>query len=117
MPHFIIHSSKDISETYTAQEINKEISRIAESTMLFDLLDIKVRVDFYDQYLVGNEEKSFIHVFAHIMEGRSELQRANLSKSIVTRLSIMFPSVDNIAMNVYEFEKNTYCNLKTLASK
>lgn len=44
------------------------------------------------------------------MQGRTTEQKAKLSKTIVTKLSEMFPQVSNIAMNVSEFEKATYCN-------
>jgi len=114
MPHFIIHCSNNILETHSPQEINKEISKIAVMSGLFDIADIKVRVDSYEKYLVGYEEVPFIHVFSHIMQGRTESQRQNLSRSIVSGLSTMFPKISNIAMNIYEFEKSTYCNLKML---
>jgi len=59
---------------------------------------------------VGNKRESFIHVFAHIMQGRKTEQKANLSKQIVTKLVDLFPDIPNIAMNISDFEKITYCN-------
>ncbi|WP_223671185.1 tautomerase family protein [Kangiella shandongensis] len=61
-------------------------------------------------YLVGGARPQFMHVFAHIMQGRSVEQRQQLSQSVVKVLSELFPEVQAIAMNVYEFEKNTYRN-------
>ena len=117
MPHFIVHCSQDIINTHSIPEINKAISQRASDSGLFDPADIKARVDAYDHYLVGGQDTSFVHVFAHIMEGRSEIQRAELSRSIVTLLSDMFPEVNNIAMNIYQFEKATYCNRVMLNTK
>ncbi|MFT7287798.1 MAG: 5-carboxymethyl-2-hydroxymuconate isomerase [Halieaceae bacterium] len=54
--------------------------------------------------------EDFIHVFAHIMQDRREEQKAGLSKNIITRLVEFFFGVPNIAINVSEFEKATYCN-------
>ena len=48
------------------------------------------------------------------MGGRSTLQKAELSKAIVTKLTQMFPQVANIAMNISDFEKDTYCNKNQL---
>lgn len=48
------------------------------------------------------------------MEGRTTEQKAELSKAIVTKLTQMFPHIDNIAMNVSDFEKATYCNKSQL---
>ena len=61
-------------------------------------------------FSVGNKYGDFIHVFAHIMQGRTTEQKANLSKQMVTKLVALFPDIPNVAMNVSDFEKATYCN-------
>jgi len=48
------------------------------------------------------------------MEGRTIEQKANLSKTIVKNLALMFPSVPNIGTNVIEFERVTYFNKNML---
>ncbi|MFC3122486.1 5-carboxymethyl-2-hydroxymuconate Delta-isomerase [Agaribacter flavus] len=114
MPHFILHCSTDILEIHSIDTINQAVSMMAGDSGLFEIADIKVRVDSYDKYLVGHEKVPFIHVFSHIMQGRTVSQRQNLSQTIVRGLATMFPKVSNIAMNIYEFEKSTYCNTKML---
>nr|WP_024601092.1 hypothetical protein [Pseudoalteromonas sp. TB41] len=59
---------------------------------------------------MGNKREDFIHVFAHIMQGRTAEQKANLSRVIVSKLVTLFPEIPNIAMNISDFEKATYCN-------
>ena len=110
MPHFVVDCSQSILESHSEEQIIECVHRAANSTALFDEGDIKVRVNPFAIYAVGNERKDFIHVFAHIMEGRSIEQRASLSKQVVSELVSMFPHIPNIAMNVAEFEKATYCN-------
>ena len=44
------------------------------------------------------------------MEGRTTLQKAELSKQVVTNLVTLFRQVSNTAMNVSDFEKATYAN-------
>tara|TARA_R110002126_G_scaffold285314_2_gene435563 strand:- start:939 stop:1151 length:213 start_codon:yes stop_codon:yes gene_type:complete len=61
-------------------------------------------------YFVGGKREYFIHVFSSIMQGRTTEQRARLSQLVVEKLVATFPHVPNIAMNVSEFEKATYCN-------
>lgn len=117
MPHFIIHCSKDITEDRSATSIIEHVSQAAISTKLFESADIKVYINAFEHCKVGQENTSFIHVFSHIMEGRTVLQRRALSELIVSTLSKIFPDVTNIAMNIYEFEKSTYCNLNILNQK
>ena len=110
MPHFVVDCSQSVLQSQTEEEIIDHVHRAANSTSLFDEGDIKVRVNPFLVYAVGNKREDFVHVFASIMQGRSIEQRADLSRRIVSELVSMFPDVTNIAMNVAEFEKATYCN-------
>lgn len=102
--------SESILKTHQEEYIIEQVHFVANATGLFDEDDIKVRVNPYKKYTVGNKRDDFIHVFAYIMQGRNTEQKANLSKQVVTRLIKLFPQVTNIAMNVSDFEKATYCN-------
>ncbi|MBC8754856.1 5-carboxymethyl-2-hydroxymuconate Delta-isomerase [Kordia sp. YSTF-M3] len=110
MPHFVIDCSEDIIAMKSAEEIMQNVYNTAESTQLFDKVDIKVRINSFKHYNIGNSKDDFIHIFANIMEGRTTSQKANLSKLIVTELKQMFPEVPIISMNIRDFEKATYCN-------
>lgn len=110
MPHFVIDCSESVLQSHTEEQINERVHRAVNASGLFDEHDIKVRVNPFKTYAVGNKREDFIHVFAHIMEGRSVEQRADLSKRMVSELVAMFPHITYIAANIAEFEKATYCN-------
>lgn len=110
MPHFVVDCSQGILQFQTEEQIIARVHRAANSTRLFDEGDIKVRVNPFRIYSVGNKREAFIHVFASIMEGRSIEERASLSRLIVGELVSMFPLVPNVAINVAEFDRATYCN-------
>ena len=114
MPHFIIDCSENILRSHSQDEIIKQVQISAISTKLFHKNDVKVRVNSFEKYSTGDKKEDFIHVFANIMEGRSIEQKANLSKTIVKDLALMFPSVPNIGTNVIEFERATYFNKNML---
>jgi 5-carboxymethyl-2-hydroxymuconate isomerase len=110
MPHFVVDCSQGILQLRNEEEILARLHRAVNSTGLFEESDIKVRVNPYRVYTVGGGTDDFIHVFSHIMQGRTVEQRADLSKRIVSELVDMFPTVGKIATNVAEFEKATYLN-------
>ena len=110
MPHFIIDCSKHIIELKTPAEIIQKVYDTAEDSALFEKGDIKVRINPYEYYNVGNSKDDFIHVFANMMEGRSVIQKKDLSDKIVAALKTMFPHVPIISINIRDFEKATYCN-------
>lgn len=110
MPHFVIDCAQSILLHQTEEQIIEQVFSVANETGLFEDTDIKIRVNPFAFYSVGNKREEFIHVFAHIMEGRSVKQRLNLSNKIVSKLVSMFPHVKYVAANIAEFERATYFN-------
>lgn len=110
MPHFIIDCSQDIIQQVSPDLIMDTVYQAAEATQLFALNDIKVRIQPYQYYKLGENKKSFIHIFGYIMEGRSTEQKTNLSQQITTKLVVLFPQISFLSVNIYEFETATYCN-------
>ena len=110
MPHFVIDCSERILKIKSPIEIIQKVYDTAESTNLFDKGDIKVRVNPFEYFNIGNTKDDFIHIFANIMEGRTVSQKKNLSERIISELKTIFPDVPIISINVRDFEKATYCN-------
>lgn len=114
MPHFVIECSENVLKSVSEEEVIKQVHVVANASGLFDERDIKVRMKPFKTYLVANTREDFIHVFSHIMEGRTTAQKAALSKSIIEKLFSIFPGVPNLAINISEFERATYFNRKML---
>ena len=114
MPHLIIECSENILKLKSPAEIMQNVHDSAESTELFDLGDIKVRINSFQHFKVGNTQDDFIHIFGNVMEGRTTAQKSKLSKEIIKNLKIMFPDVLMLSMNIRDFEKATYCNGKMI---
>ncbi|MEE6126999.1 5-carboxymethyl-2-hydroxymuconate Delta-isomerase [Chryseobacterium arthrosphaerae] len=110
MPHFIIECSQDILQQKTPDEIMDAVYESAESTGLFAVNDIKVRLQPYTYFRLGDQKKNFLHVFGYIMEGRSTEQKSHLSKQICTQLTALLPEASFLSVNISEFEAATYSN-------
>ncbi|QIY92312.1 5-carboxymethyl-2-hydroxymuconate Delta-isomerase [Chryseobacterium gallinarum] len=110
MPHFIIDCSQDILQQKTPDEIMDAVYETADSTGLFAPNDIKVRLQPYSHYRLGNNKKNFLHVFGYIMEGRSTEQKAGLSRQISIKLTELLPDISFLSVNISEFEAATYSN-------
>ena len=114
MPHFIIDCSESILSLTNPDELVQSVFAAAESTGLFassGLGGIKVRLHLYKHFANVDAHEHFVHVFANIMEGRTQEQKKALSEKVVHALKRLLPSVDLISMNIRDFEKATYCNL------
>lgn len=110
MPHFVIDCSENILNLKSPEEIMQAVYDTAESTGLFDIGDIKVRINPFQYYNIGNTQDDFIHIFANIMEGRTTDQKSSLSHKIIGQLKTLFPEVPILSINIRDFEKATYCN-------
>lgn len=110
MPHFIIDCSENVVSLKSSKEIMQNVYDAAESTEFFDPGDIKVRINPYKYYNIGNTTNDFVHIFANIMAGRTVQQKAMLSKTVVTKLKQVFPEVPIISINIRDFEWATYFN-------
>jgi 5-carboxymethyl-2-hydroxymuconate isomerase len=93
MPHFIVECSHDILLQKTPDEILDSIYETADATGLFAPNDIKVRLQPYQYFRLGNGKKNFLHVFGYIMEGRTTVQKADLSKQISIKLTELLPEI------------------------
>ncbi|TYP97472.1 5-carboxymethyl-2-hydroxymuconate isomerase [Tenacibaculum adriaticum] len=110
MPHFVLDCSENIINLKEPKEIMQTVYDAAEATNLFAKGDIKVRINPFKHYNIGNTQNDFIHVFGNIMEGRNTAQKSELSKRIVTALNELLPQVPILSINIRDFEKATYCN-------
>ena len=71
MPHFILDCSQEVIKLKSPKEIIQKVYDTAEAAGLFAPGDIKVRINPFEHYNVGNTQDDFIHIFANIMEGRT----------------------------------------------
>ena len=110
MPHFIIDCSENVIQQKSPDELMQAVYDVAEATGLFAVNDIKVRLRPYQYFKLGADSANFIHIFAHILEGRSTEQKANLSKRMIERLNELLPGIPSLSINIHEIDKATYSN-------
>ncbi len=114
MPHFLIHCSASVLKQASEKKIIQNVYHAALSTGLFEKSIAKSRLLPFSEFVCGEPNMEFIHVFAHIMQGRTQEQKKSLSKKIVSSLSEILPDVPVISVNIEDFEKETYYNKKML---
>jgi 5-carboxymethyl-2-hydroxymuconate isomerase len=113
MPHFIIDCSESVLSLADLDALMRWVYAAAESTGLFarsGVGGIKVRLRPYRYFTNVDAHEHFVHVFAYVMEGRTEEQKKALSERVVRALCELLPAVDIVSMSVRDFEKATYSN-------
>jgi 5-carboxymethyl-2-hydroxymuconate isomerase len=117
MPHFVVDCSSSVLELADPVVLMQSVYDAAESTGLFaehGLGGIKVRLNPYDRYVNVDGHQHFVHVFAHIMQGRSPEQKRVLAEKVVEAVAALLPGVEIISVSVSDFERATYANATML---
>ena len=67
MPHFKIDCSEAIITMRSSVDIMQNVYDTAAATNLFDITDIKVRINPFVHFNAGQTQNDFIHIFVNIM--------------------------------------------------
>jgi 5-carboxymethyl-2-hydroxymuconate isomerase len=89
-------------------DLIKGVHDAAMGTGLFHKGTVKVRIHVCDHYTVGGTADDFVHTIAYIMVGRTEEQRANLSRQILLALQAQLPTVGILTVDIREINRATY---------
>ncbi|WHA05051.1 5-carboxymethyl-2-hydroxymuconate Delta-isomerase [Candidatus Bandiella numerosa] len=110
MPHIIIEYSDNVSSLVNPTKITHLAHNIMMQSGLFNAADIKSRSYVSEDYLVGEKGNKgfFVHVTVYILEGRSTLQKQNLSDALSDALQIPLEKVDQLSIDIRELAKDTY---------
>jgi 5-carboxymethyl-2-hydroxymuconate isomerase len=93
-----------------AAAIMQEVYDAAEGSGLFAKNDIKVRMQTFAHYKLGEGKKDFLHISGYIMEGRNAAQKHVLSRAIIEKINKLLPDLSILSINISEYEKETYFN-------
>jgi len=108
MPHCIIEYANQPELISHVDAFIDGVFQGALSSQLFEAEHIKIRAMAFDHYQVGEGDKSFVHVMAKILSGRTLEQRQTLANCILEQLN--FCELKNISytVEVIEMERASY---------
>lgn len=108
MPHCIIEYAKTLEQHISPQQLMDATNQGAINSELFDIEDIKCRTIYFDNFQVGNSDKSFIHITAKILNGRNDQQKAKLSSCILEELLKFGLSSVSLTVEISDIYKDVY---------
>ena len=98
MPNCIIEYSKNLEKDVSPDTLVKHVYQGTLNSKLFDVNDIRVRAIPFDYSVIGETDKSFIHVCLKIFLGRSDEECKKLSSLVLIELNKI--SLSNIVLTV-----------------
>ncbi len=114
MPHCIVEYSQELAQEIDINELMSNVFKGAVKSLLFSSTDIKVRAIPYNHFYTentaqgANSQQRFIHICCKILSGRTLDQRNNLSKTILSQLTIFAASSVSISVEIVNIERESY---------
>jgi len=108
MPHVIIEYSAEVAGQIDIDELISAAHEAALSSDLFPEYDIKTRAVAYAHHRTGQTRDSFVHVSVHLLDGRSDAQKAMLSEAVLARLEPLLPQVVSVGVEIVDMHRASY---------
>lgn len=108
MPHCIIEFSDPVKNTAPPAQLVDAVYKAAFQSGLFEGPDIKTRASAFAVYQTGAQVLDFVHVTVRLLAGRTEAQKAQLSKLILDALLTLKLSNTSLTVEVVDMERASY---------
>jgi 5-carboxymethyl-2-hydroxymuconate isomerase len=108
MPHAVIEYSANLLNEIKIDALITSVYQGAFSSELFSPADIKVRALGFEHYFSGSHSEGFIHVNCKILSGRTQQQKDDLSKVILSELLLLKLESLSISVEVMDIDRESY---------
>jgi len=108
MPHCVIEYSTEVIEHVSVEELIAAVHDGAFSSGLFPEYDIKTRALAYDHHRTGQTEDSFVHVNLHLLSGRDDTQKSDLSEKILASIEPLLPHIVSVGVEIIDMHRASY---------
>ena len=108
MPHCIIDYSQDVATEVDIDLLIEAVHLGAMDSGLFPEYDIKTRAISFVQHRTGQTTDSFVHVAVHLLSGRSDEQKIDLSEGMLARIEPLLPGVVSVGVEICDMHRASY---------
>ncbi len=112
MPHFVIEHGGVLDTPDRVRAAMEAVLDRGGSSGVMRREDIKVRAVGYEDFLLGDGRRGFIHLTVRLLAGRSDEQKEALAISLREGLAEVFPSSRSISIDSRDM--NPVCYKKRL---
>ncbi|MBS9778200.1 MAG: 5-carboxymethyl-2-hydroxymuconate Delta-isomerase [Gammaproteobacteria bacterium] len=97
MPHCIIEYAKPLESHIESKTILQTVHQTVSQSSLFEPQNVRSRISAYEAFVLGAEQDNFIHITIKILQGRSDEQKAKLTKQVIDAMSTL--TLSNVAIS------------------
>ena len=108
MPHCVIEYSSEVAEQVSIDTLMAAVHDAAFSSGLFPEYDIKTRAMAFDYFRTGQANDGFVHVNLHLLSGRDDAQKSDLSEKVLAAIEPLLPQVASVGVEIIDMHRTSY---------
>lgn len=108
MPHIIIEYSNNLQAPIKDAKLLQQVHTIVTDSGLFDPAAVKARAKSYDDYILFEGAKNFLHITISILSGKSTEEKKSLSKSVFDATKKTISEVQKLSVDIHDMDITTY---------
>ncbi|GAC19304.1 5-carboxymethyl-2-hydroxymuconate Delta-isomerase [Paraglaciecola arctica] len=108
MPNFVIEYSGSLTQQIDADTLMDKVFEGAKDSGHFPPEAIKIRIEPRANFRLHDKYKDFLHVSAHILSGRSDQQKIEISNAVLTPLKTLGLSSVFVSVEVVDIHRASF---------
>ena len=108
MPHCVIEYSSEVADQVSIDTLMAAVHDAAFSSGLFPEYHIKTRAVAFDYFRIGQMKDTFVHVNLHLLSGRDDDQKSNLSEKVLAGIESLLPQVSVVSVEIVDIHRASY---------
>lgn len=89
MPHCIIEYASPLKAQVSPQHLLTAVHETVCQSSLFDAVNVRSRIQSFDDFILGAEKNHFIHVRVKLLQGRSDAEKSQLNQQITDAIAAL----------------------------
>jgi 5-carboxymethyl-2-hydroxymuconate isomerase len=106
MPHCVIECSAGLEQYIAPRELMENVFDGVLASALFAAKDVKVRTQFFEQFMSGANHRFFVHVNVYLLPGCTDEQKSALSDLVLAGIEGLGIPVLEISVQAIDLETN-----------
>lgn len=108
MPNFVIEYGESLSQQISPDVLMDKVFEGAKASGHFPPEAIKIRIEPRLNFRLHDKYKDFLHVSAHILSGRTDEQKSEISEAVLATLKTLGLSSVFVSVEIVDIHRASF---------
>jgi|TARA_R110000744_G_scaffold42931_1_gene96441 5-carboxymethyl-2-hydroxymuconate isomerase len=112
MPNFVIEYSATLSQQINEDTLIDSVFEGAKNSGHFPPEAIKIRTEKRSGFRLHGEQKDFLHISAHILSGRTDAQKSEISNAVLAPLKTLALQSVFVSVEIVDIHRASFVDFE-----